>query len=101
MVCLFWLRAMKRWAAAFNTPNDLELGALEIWTVDNQTQGFHPIHLHGTFFQVLGGELGELGDRKDGWKETLEIPPGGEQRLAVRFDEPGQWLFSLPEPEPR
>jgi FtsP/CotA-like multicopper oxidase with cupredoxin domain len=55
---------------------------------NNQTTMFHPMHLHGHTFQIVG-RSGRPGPRKD----TAIIRP--EQRLAVDFvaDNPGQWML--------
>jgi len=37
----------------FNTPIEGSLGALEVWDVENQSDGDHPFHVHGMRFQVL------------------------------------------------
>jgi len=55
---------------------------------DNQTTMFHPMHLHGHTFQVVGPE-GAAGPRKD----SMILRPN--ERIAVDFDadNPGQWLI--------
>ncbi len=51
----------------------------------------HPIHLHGTIFQVLSingsPPKGEL------WKDTLPVPSGGYVDIAFEMTNPGDWLF--------
>jgi spore coat protein A len=61
-----------------------EFGVTETWTVLSVER--HPVHLHGTHFQVLGRGGGGPGDYDGGWKDTVELSPGAEIRLAVRFD---------------
>jgi spore coat protein A len=61
-----------------------EFGKTEEWTVLSVER--HPVHLHGTQFQVLGRGSGGPGEYDDGWKDTVELSPGTEVRLAVRFD---------------
>jgi len=55
---------------------------------ENGSTMFHPMHLHGHTFQVVGPD-GSAGPRKD----TLLVKP--KERLAVEFDaeNPGQWLM--------
>jgi len=55
---------------------------------ENRSTMFHPMHLHGHTFQVVGPD-GKAGPRKD----TLLVKP--MERLAVDFDadNPGQWLM--------
>jgi spore coat protein A len=61
-----------------------EFGKTEEWVVLSVER--HPVHLHGTHFQVLGRGPGPAGEYDDGWKDTVELSPGTEVRLAVRFD---------------
>jgi len=55
---------------------------------DNQTTMFHPMHLHGHTFQVVG-PAGAAGPRKD----SMIVRP--KERISVDFDanNPGQWLI--------
>jgi len=55
---------------------------------ENQTTMFHPMHLHGHTFQVVGPD-GAAGPRKD----SMIVRP--KERIAVDFDadNPGQWLI--------
>lgn len=65
------------------------LDTIEVWAISNSTQEAHPIHLHGSPFQVLmrgatvatpGQPLpqdGELpADHEMGWKDTIIVYPG-------------------------
>jgi spore coat protein A len=60
-----------------------EFGKVEQWTVTSVER--HPVHLHGAHFQVLKRASGS-GDYDEGWKDTVELSPGSEVTLAVRFD---------------
>jgi spore coat protein A, manganese oxidase len=64
------------------------LGSTEIWEVRGNTH--HPIHLHLARFQVLSrsGWIGQSPPRPQdtGWKDTVDLLPDEEVRLAVRFD---------------
>ena len=64
------------------------LGSTEIWEVRGNTH--HPIHLHLAHFQVLSrsGWIGRRSPRPQdaGWKDTVDLLPDEEVRLAVRFD---------------
>ncbi|PWI19338.1 copper oxidase [Streptomyces sp. Act143] len=59
-------------------------GTTEHWTVLSVER--HPFHLHGAFFQVLGRGSAGPGPYDGGWKDTVELSPGAEIHLAVRFD---------------
>jgi FtsP/CotA-like multicopper oxidase with cupredoxin domain len=61
-----------------------QFGVTEEWTVLSVER--HPVHLHGTHFQVLKRGSGGPGEYDGGWKDTVELSPGSEIQLAVRFD---------------
>jgi FtsP/CotA-like multicopper oxidase with cupredoxin domain len=73
-------------------PLEIRHGAVEIWEVTNDTPMDHPVHLHGMFFDVLPGATDPPGQR-GGWKDTVIVRRGSMVRLAIRFDEPGVWMF--------
>lgn len=52
----------------------------------NRTMMYHPMHLHGHTFQVLGPD-GRIGPRKD----TLIVLPGQTLDADIVADNPGQW----------
>lgn len=81
----------------FNTPIEGTLGALEIWRVQNATTGHHPFHLHGMFFQVL--DIDGVPSSRIGWKDTVLVPSEASLRFAVRYDEPGVWMYHCQIPE--
>ena len=56
--------------------------------IDNQTMMWHPIHLHGTTFQVIGAD-GTRGARKD----TVAVTPGAQVTIELQADNPGQWML--------
>lgn len=51
----------------------------------------HPMHLHGTFFQVLSIN-GKAPDRET-WKDTIAVPAGGSVEIAFQFKNPGDWML--------
>lgn len=71
--------------------------------IENPTTMWHPFHLHGHSFAVMG--LGDnIGTRppalpqknngsKPIYKDTLAIPPLGWARVRFFADNPGTWLF--------
>jgi FtsP/CotA-like multicopper oxidase with cupredoxin domain len=66
-------------------------GAIEIWDFHNASEMDHPMHLHGMFFQVLESEgAPPLGQ---GWKDTVNVKSHANVRVAVRFGEPGRWMY--------
>lgn len=81
----------------FHTPIEGTLGALEVWRVQNAASGDHPFHLHGMFFQVL--DIDGVPNSRLGWKDTVLVPSGSALRFAVRYDEPGVWMYHCQIPE--
>ncbi|OBG42499.1 multicopper oxidase family protein [Mycolicibacterium fortuitum] len=57
-------------------------------TFRNATMMWHPMHLHGHTFQVMG-EDGRPGARKD----TLIVLPMQRIRVLFAADNPGQWML--------
>lgn len=81
----------------FHTPIEGAFGALEIWRLQNAASGDHPFHLHGMFFQVL--DTDSVPNPHLGWKDTVLVPSGSALRFAVRYDEPGVWMYHCQIPE--
>jgi FtsP/CotA-like multicopper oxidase with cupredoxin domain len=63
--------------------------------LNKDTQGMHPmdhpIHLHGTYFQVVSLN-GEPPDRET-WKDTINVPAGQYVDVAFKMEEPGVWML--------
>jgi len=55
---------------------------------DNRTSMFHPMHLHGHTFQVVG-PAGAPGPRKD----TVIVRPDEQIAVDLIADNPGQWVL--------
>jgi FtsP/CotA-like multicopper oxidase with cupredoxin domain len=81
----------------FNTPMEAALGEVEVWEIENENDGSHPFHLHGSFFQVLDRD--GVAAPQPAWKDTIDIGPHERLRLAVRPDTPGMWMFHCQIPE--
>lgn len=66
-----------------------QLGATEIWELQNESGGRHPIHLHLVTFRVIGRgpdgtqppDPNELGP-----KDTVRVDPGERVRILVTFE---------------
>ncbi|WP_407358411.1 multicopper oxidase family protein [Microbacterium sp. LTA6] len=67
-------------------------GSLEVWELFADFH--HPVHLHGASFQVLQRGSEGPGAFDFGWKDTIDLQPGEQARIAVRFDtNPGKYVF--------
>ncbi|GHJ44399.1 multicopper oxidase [Catellatospora sp. TT07R-123] len=72
------------------------LGATEIWEIQNDTVGAHPIHLHLVQFEVLGrGPDGTLPPQPNelGGKDTVIAYPGQVTRVKAKFDLAGRYVW--------
>jgi spore coat protein A len=68
------------------------LGDIEIWQLFADFH--HPVHVHLDPFQVVGRGIYGPGPFDAGWKDTIDLSPGEQARIAVRFsDHPGRFVF--------
>jgi FtsP/CotA-like multicopper oxidase with cupredoxin domain len=85
----FHINGVPYWRAK---PYRARIGETQRWTIRNDTEWDHPMHLHGYFFMPVD-ERGEP-LRPMQWKDTINIPMKSTARFLVTFDErPGQWMF--------
>lgn len=69
-----------------------ELGATEIWEIENLVGMDHPFHLHGFQFQVIERNGEPVSQPK--WEDTVNMPGFEKARFIVRFEDyPGKWMF--------
>lgn len=82
--------------------NDQQWPAVDTWQVARGVQSFevvnesemdHPFHLHGFFFQVMTRDGVDEDPTRLVWKDTINVPAKSRFTAAVRFDEPGVWLY--------
>ena len=68
------------------------VGATQVFVVENKSPYSHPFHFHGFFFQMLddaGAPAHPLTQR-----DTIDIPPLSKRSFAVTYDDrPGMWMF--------
>jgi FtsP/CotA-like multicopper oxidase with cupredoxin domain len=73
------------------TPITVMKDAIAVWLVNDDVGMDHPFHLHGMFFQVL--DVDGVPPEHHGWKDTVIVPRYKKLRFAVRYGEPGHWMF--------
>jgi len=63
-------------------------GQVERWTFRAKGSAPHPIHVHGTHFQVISrsGGRGRVFPWERGWKDTVLLLDGETVNVLVRFD---------------
>jgi FtsP/CotA-like multicopper oxidase with cupredoxin domain len=72
----------------------VKLGTTEVWEFTNNSGMAHPLHIHGSQFQILERHSGKLtGAFDDGWKDTVLLLPGDKVRLIKRFYKPGWFVY--------
>ncbi len=77
-------------------PLQLKVGELSKLRIRNDDKDMshpmdHPIHLHGTFFQVVAID-GQKPEREI-WKDTFTVPSGKTVDIAFVMKRPGDWLL--------
>lgn len=73
------------------TPLVASKDAVAVWNVQDDVGMDHPFHLHGMFFQVL--DINGVPAAHRGWKDTVIVPRYTTLRFAVRYGEPGHWMY--------
>ena len=75
-----------------STPLRARIGETQLWTLRNDSDWDHPMHLHGFFFMPVDEKGQPL--RPMQWKDTINVPMKTTARVLVTFDErPGQWMI--------
>jgi FtsP/CotA-like multicopper oxidase with cupredoxin domain len=69
----------------------LKRGQSCVLALRNETAWWHPMHLHGRSFRVIGrnGKPNPLRE----WRDTLLVPPGESADIAFVADNRGDWMF--------
>ena len=60
----------------------VKLGAVEDWVIENRTTMHHPFHIHAWDFQVI--DRGD-GRAESGWKDTINVPAHTSVRIRIDF----------------
>jgi spore coat protein A len=68
------------------------LDSVEVWRLTADLH--HPVHIHMNPFQVLSRDQRSPGEFDAGWKDTVDLRPGEEVEIAIRFEGyPGKYVF--------
>lgn len=78
------------------SPDDISataaLGSVEVWELF--ADSYHPVHIHLNPFQILQRGANGPGQFDAGWKDTIDLNPGEQARIAIKFDGyPGKYVF--------
>jgi FtsP/CotA-like multicopper oxidase with cupredoxin domain len=71
---------------------NVKKGDVVRFTITNQTNVDHPMHLHGHHFQVLSRN-GVPFTGSEVMKDTINVKPGETYVIQFVADNPGTWLF--------
>jgi FtsP/CotA-like multicopper oxidase with cupredoxin domain len=68
------------------------VGEVERWDIVNDTMMDHPIHIHGTQFQLVSRESAGRVTAAPyrAWIDTVDVPAGTTATIRVRQDLPGK-----------
>ena len=72
----------------YRVDEQILLGRVERWTFTNDSSLPHPVHLHGTHFQVQSrvGGRSQVFPYEAGWKDTVLLMPLETVAVLVQFD---------------
>ena len=62
-----------------------------VLALHNETAWWHPMHLHGHSFRVIGRN-GKPNSVRE-WRDTVLVPPRETADIAFVADNPGDWMF--------
>ncbi len=65
----------------------VKLNSMEIWEFENKMGMPHPVHIHGSQFQILSRMGSDIGFMDSGWKDTVLIAGGETVRLIKKFED--------------
>ncbi len=73
----------------------MKAGLAEEWLVRNAGMMDHPLHIHGTAFQLVAStRAGSTTDpRLNAFMDVVNLTPGEQIRLRLRIDTPGRRMF--------
>jgi FtsP/CotA-like multicopper oxidase with cupredoxin domain len=64
----------------------VRLGAVEEWTIRNDSDELHDFHIHQTRFQLV--EVNGTPQPLDGYYDTVNVPVRGEIKIIIPFTDP-------------
>ncbi len=66
----------------------VELDAVEEWTLENESEFPHPIHIHVNpmyVFEIKGEDPLDYTLDLPFWADTIQVPPNGHVKIRMRF----------------
>jgi FtsP/CotA-like multicopper oxidase with cupredoxin domain len=71
---------------------EVEEGDVVKFTIVNDTDVDHPMHLHGEFFNVISKDGNPI-EGSPVLKDTLNVRPGETYEIVFKAINPGKWMF--------
>lgn len=73
----------------------MKAGVAEEWIVRNGGMMDHPLHIHGTAFQLVSSNRtgGASDPRLNAFMDVVNLIPGEQIRIRLRIDTPGRRMF--------
>jgi suppressor of ftsI len=68
------------------TDTRIKLGAVEEWTIRNESGELHDFHIHQTHFQV--SEVNGTAQPFNGYQDIVNVPVHGEVKVIIPFTDP-------------
>lgn len=73
---------------AMNVINkNVDLGATEIWTLNNTTNVAHPFHIHDVEFHIIDRNGSPAPAYEQGWKDILWVPSNSTAKFIAKFED--------------
>lgn len=73
----------------------MKAGVAEEWIVRNAGMMDHPLHIHGTAFQLVASNRASSASdpRLNAFMDVVNLTPGEQIRIRLRIDTPGRRMF--------
>jgi bilirubin oxidase len=72
---------------------NVNLNAIEKWTVTNNNVFGHTFHIHDVQFKIVSRSSGSVGDYESGWKDVMYVPRGESVSFVAKFDDYADDVF--------
>jgi bilirubin oxidase len=73
---------------AMNTINqNVQLNAVEKWTIKNGQTFGHVFHIHDVQFKIASRSSGKIDAWEQGWKDTVYVPRNESVSFIAKFDD--------------
>jgi FtsP/CotA-like multicopper oxidase with cupredoxin domain len=63
----------------------VKLGSTEVWTFQNHSGEYHPIHVHDMEFQIVSEDGGAVPAYDAGWKDVFLVKPWSSVKVVTTF----------------